>query len=302
MKDSLQTINLAQLRSAFPGENSTCLEDDFLLKEAYNISSPTGLQHPLRFDGYLGFFVESGHLDVEVNMKNYEVGPDSFMIIVPGYIVRVNPQNKPLKDLRVVLVALSKSFMPNIHIDFNNLFQEGMIAFDSPTTKLQGKEKEICKHYMTLTKAVMSSDIANKKEIVSHLASSVLYVFASLWTASIDAARAHTPAATSRSKIIFDQFLRLVGEYHCQERTMAFYADRLCLTPKYLSKLVKQVSGRSAPDWIDAFVILEAKNLLKYSDASIKEIVYRLHFPNQSVFYKFFKAHTGMTPSAYRNS
>ena len=83
---------------------------------------------------------------------------------------------------------------------------------------------------------------------------------------------------------------------------MAFYADKLCLTPKYLSKLIKQASGRSAPDWIDEFVILEAKNLLKYTDLAIKEIVYKLHFPNQSVFFKFFKAHTGLTPSDYRNA
>jgi AraC-like DNA-binding protein len=82
---------------------------------------------------------------------------------------------------------------------------------------------------------------------------------------------------------------------------MAFYATNLGLTPKYLSKLIKQASGRSAPEWIDSFVILEAKNMLKYTDNSIKEIVYKLHFPNPSVFYKFFKAHTGMTPSQYRN-
>ena len=63
---------------------------------------------------------------------------------------------------------------------------------------------------------------------------------------------------------------------------------------------MREASGRSAPEWIDSFVILEAKNLLKYSEKSIKEIVFALHFPNQSVFYKFFKAHTGLTPSEYR--
>ena len=83
---------------------------------------------------------------------------------------------------------------------------------------------------------------------------------------------------------------------------MRYYAERLCLTPKYLSKVIKQVSGRSAPEWIDAFVVLEAKNMLRYSDMAIKEIVYTLHFPNQSVFYKFFKSHTGQTPSEYRRS
>ena len=107
---------------------------------------------------------------------------------------------------------------------------------------------------------------------------------------------------SARLNQIFERFIALVNEYHCSERGMAFYADKLCLTPKYLSTLIKQASGRSAPDWIDDFVILEAKNLLKYTDLAIKEIVYKLHFPNQSVFFKFFKAHTGLTPSEYRNA
>ncbi len=64
--------------------------------------------------------------------------------------------------------------------------------------------------------------------------------------------------------------------------------------------MVKQASGRSGPEWIDAFVILEAKNLLKYTDKPVKEIVWQLNFPNPSVFNKFFKLHTGQTPSEYR--
>ena len=91
-------------------------------------------------------------------------------------------------------------------------------------------------------------------------------------------------------------------EYHTKYRNVGFYADKLCLTPKYLSKLIKTATGRSAPEWIDSYVILEAKNLLKYSGTTIKEIVFKLNFPNQSVFYKFFKARTGMTPTEYRNS
>jgi AraC-like DNA-binding protein len=102
--------------------------------------------------------------------------------------------------------------------------------------------------------------------------------------------------------MLFEQFIALVAKYHTQYRNVAFYADKLCLTPKYMSKLIKTATGKSAPEWIDAYVILEAKNLLKYSNDTIKQIVFKLNFPNQSVFYKFFKARTGMTPSEYRNS
>ena len=111
-----------------------------------------------------------------------------------------------------------------------------------------------------------------------------------------------TETISNRTRMLVDGFIKLVSEYHTSHRNVGFYADKLCLTPKYLSRVVRDVTGRSAPEWIDAFVILEAKNLLKYSGLAIKEIVYKLSFPNQSVFYKFFKSRTGMTPSEYRHS
>ncbi len=76
----------------------------------------------------------------------------------------------------------------------------------------------------------------------------------------------------------------------------------MCLTPKYLSKLVKEASGHSASELIDNVVISRARHLLRYSDTAIKVIVAELNFPNQSSFNKFFKAKTGMTPLQYRNA
>ena len=148
--------------------------------------------------------------------------------------------------------------------------------------------------------AIPSISNEDKREIIGSLLTSLTYVSADVWEEQLDQAKQHAGGSSARTKQIFDRFISLVNEHHNSQRNMAFYADELCLTPKYLSKLIKQASGRSAPEWIDAFVILEAKNMLKYSDMAIKEIVYKLHFANQSVFYKFFKAHTGLTPSEYR--
>ena len=94
--------------------------------------------------------------------------------------------------------------------------------------------------------------------------------------------------------------ISLVSKHHVRERGVGYYADRLNLSPKYLSKVIKKVSGRSAPEWIDGFVVLEAKSLLRYSGMSVKEIAAALNFNSQSLFYKFFLSHTGMSPSAYR--
>ena len=81
---------------------------------------------------------------------------------------------------------------------------------------------------------------------------------------------------------------------------MSFYAKQLNITPKYLSSVVKEVSGKTAARWIDESVILEAKALLKYSGMSIQEIAYYLNFPNQSFFGSYFKRNTGMSPSQYK--
>ena len=85
-----------------------------------------------------------------------------------------------------------------------------------------------------------------------------------------------------------------------KERSVIFYADQLFLTPKHLSRVIKEVSGRSAGEWIDEQVILEAKARLKTSSLTVQEISDQLGFPNQSFFGKYFKRHVGMSPSDYR--
>ena len=89
-------------------------------------------------------------------------------------------------------------------------------------------------------------------------------------------------------------------ENYKQERSVAFYADKLCVTAKYLSLISKEVSGQPAGNWIDEYVILEAKTLLKSSQMSIQEIADSLNFANQSFFGKYFKHHTGISPKEYR--
>ena len=138
------------------------------------------------------------------------------------------------------------------------------------------------------------------RESVSAILSSVFYQFASYVDDYLRVEHPDTRTDSSRSRRMFEDFMKLVKDNHHAERMVGFYADRLCVTPKYLSKVVKEVSGRSAPEWIDGFVIMSAKSMLKYSDMTVKEIAIELNFPNQSFFSKFFKSQTGATPNEYR--
>lgn len=103
-----------------------------------------------------------------------------------------------------------------------------------------------------------------------------------------------------RNKELFDTFIRLVNSYGKHERKLSFYADKMCITTRYLGISVKQASGITAKEWIDRAVLTHAKVMLKYSSKMVAEIAYELNFPNVSFFCKYFKLATGLTPQEYR--
>ena len=301
MEELLHNISIKRFKSRFPDMPGAALGDDLLIADLRYDKALSVFKYPFRFDGYIIIFCISGRIQLEVNLDAFQVGSNSLVLNVPGNIIRVSGVETDERNLHFIVVAMSKSFMSGVRFDFNRLFNESMALLDNPCITLDRSERRLCREYLDLASVLLTSDIQNKKEAIGALISSISYVLGSIWTGKLTAAERKPHAPSAKAKNVYDQFLRLVTDYHTSERNMKFYADRLCLTPKYLSKLVKTVSGRSAPDWIDAFVILEAKNLLKYSELSIKQIVAKLNFPNQSVFYKFFKSHTGKTPSQYRN-
>lgn len=96
------------------------------------------------------------------------------------------------------------------------------------------------------------------------------------------------------------KFFCLVMESHSVNREVSFYADKLCISSKYLTMLMQDVSGKSAKEWIIEYTILEIKALLRDTNLDIKEIVSRTHFQSQSLLSRFFRMHVGMTPTQYR--
>jgi len=105
----------------------------------------------------------------------------------------------------------------------------------------------------------------------------------------------------SHGFVLFGRFLGMVQQNYKVQRNVVWYSEQLCVTPKYLSEVVKRVSGRTARQWIQLFVLIEIKTLLRNTNYSIKEITGALNFPNQSFLGKYFKNATGQSPSEYRH-
>lgn len=137
-----------------------------------------------------------------------------------------------------------------------------------------------------------------REQVISSLIELIFYEVLGIYTSNMT----QPIGKSSRGEQLMTNFMALVDRHFRRERTVIFYARKLCVSPKHLSSVVKEVSGRTAGDWIDDAVILEAKLLLRNTAMSIQEISNQLSFPNQSFFGKYFKHHTGVSPRQFRNS
>ena len=133
-------------------------------------------------------------------------------------------------------------------------------------------------------------------QVTLHLVSALLWYVDHLWSRQEQTDRKNE----SREQRLFTDFIQLVSEFAPEHHTIEFYASRLCITPRYLSTVVKQASGRSAKQWIDEALVTRIKIDLLHTEKPITRISDDMNFPNQSFFTKFFKRMTGMTPSQFR--
>ncbi len=133
-------------------------------------------------------------------------------------------------------------------------------------------------------------------QVILHLVSAFLWQTDQYWSQHESESR----SSLTREQRLFTDFVRLVSQYAAQEHHIDFYAQRLFLSPRYMSTLVKQVSGKAAKQWIDDAIVTRIKVELRHSDKSAAQIADEMHFPNPSFFCKYFKRMTGMTTQEYR--
>ena len=135
-------------------------------------------------------------------------------------------------------------------------------------------------------------------QVTLHLIASFLWYVDALWNRYDASAR----KSHSREQILYSDFMQLVNIYAAAEHNIDFYASRLCLSARYMSTIVKKVSGKSAKQWIDDTIIVHTKINLKHTNKTVAQICDEMNFPNPSFFSKYFKRLTGMTPLQYRLS
>lgn len=302
------SISIKTLKTNFPKSCQIGFGEDFCIFDVRNDGEvEKDINTPRRLEGNVMLFCVSGSIRISINLNEFDIVKGNLVVVTAQDIVKVESvygQNPG--ELHFIMIAMSQNFVSDLKIDFRKILSEGITLIETPVINLDDELQDVFADYLRLIAKITDSGLKMNQDAVRSLVSSMASIAAGQWLAGIDNIRkrdvVNTNLRSNHKRLVFQQFMKLVHENYSRERQVIYYADRLCISPKYLSRLCREISGKSAPEWIDAYIMLEAKHLLKYSDMPIKEIVFRLNFSNQTVFYKFFKAHTGMTPTEYRNS
>lgn len=247
------------------------------------------IDQPYRSNFYkLGVCV-SGSATVNINLDTYQIAPGQLLILAP-HVIKQWTYMSP--DYKLADIFFTRDFITtNNHLnpDKFSFFwagAKGVIDLPNPASISNSI-------YFIQQKCLEAQTY--KDDVLRNLINSLLYEIAAIYT---DTAAAHL----SRGQLLVADFKRLVNTHFMQERSLKFYADQLFITPKHLTETLREITGKTAGDWIAEAVTLEAKVLLQSPGLNISQISDLLHFADQSTFGKFFKNQTGMSPATYKQS
>lgn len=234
-----------------------------------------------------------GRKELQINFADYTLTPGSLTFIYPNSMWRPLATSSDFEAHYFSIQGTSAKEW-NAFIDLDTVFSLSSYIAKHPHTQLSLDETLVMTQYLNLLKSRYEADA--QAIIIRFILSAFTLELNRIFTAREKSDR----SKISRQEDILWKFLTLLKQYHKEERTVNFYADKMCISPKHLSSVIKQMSHKTAHEIIADFVTMTAKRLLKSTTMSIQEISDELNFANQSFFGKFFKQNTGQSPSAYR--
>ena len=269
------------------------LEHDFWVYCHFSGSMIPEINDPIKFTSFCSIFVKDGEGRIEIDLLPYEFKAPCIVNIRQGQII----QNAQISEkFDASFIVLSKRFCDNLFLMLKDCASYGSATLNQVVKVPENLTQKFENFYLHIREIFSDSQSINAYQAMVLAIASFFYECGT---------KCYLPVLNSSQKPIgrlTEKFLSLVQQHFKKERFLDFYATKLEVSTKHLSRTVKDATGSSAVDWIDRFVILEAKVLLKSTTMSIQQISDELNFNSQSFFGKYFKKHTGRSPKDFRNT
>jgi AraC family transcriptional regulator, transcriptional activator of pobA len=234
-----------------------------------------------------------GTAKMNINLTEYEICEEMIGIFAPNSVIQILEQSE---DLQIAFFYFSFDFISDIDVvsELANIVQE----VEKQTCIQLNSERfsELLVFHNLIVKEYEKPAIY-RTEIVKSLLHTIIYQVLRYYS---EEQEQHKEQNYSRHEVIYRKFMSLLFQYYKSERMVQFYADQVYLSPKYFSKIIREISGKTAGEWIDEMVLMGAKALLKSSDLTVAQVSEELNFASSSFFGTYFKKLAGMTPIDYR--
>lgn len=291
-EQELYKISIKQLKniSAVSGDHNDLLITSQIIK------NKEILKTPCRIDALVIMVCNDGEARFSINTQEVHITKGTLFINLPENIIRMEELSSDFKGH--ILIA-SIDYLKNIHIDLKEVFPFYVVIKNKGYYSLRRSEMKILTKFYDLIQDTMDMPSGTRREdVLRGLIAALIYRICD----GLDRLKLENEIPTKSKEYYFYKFTELVADNYRTHREVSFYADSLCLSRKYMSSMIKEITGRTASQWIENYVLMEAKTLLRFSDKSIAEIAYYLNFANPSFFGKYFKKYTGITPGHYRSN
>jgi len=241
----------------------------------------------------------SGQAEISCDMNSYQVKANMMFVCPVDSVVQISNINRG----RLSIILMEERFMQMINPNVNKIVPHLVKLRDNSCFALSAENCESMHKMIEIVQSSIASSRQNPyyNEFVRSLILSLTYAVLSVISTTMNDSMTEKTNSVHHQQH-FKRFMQLLHVYYRSERTTKFYAEQMHITPKYLSSVISSITGRKASEWIDDFVMIEAKRLLQNTDLTIQEISIELNFPNQSFFGRYFKHHAGLSPNTFRKS
>lgn len=294
----IRTIDLKDFRK--DEQALDYIDDDFVIINNLENSINSG-NDTIRLGFFLIAICIEGYIQMDINGKTYRLQTGDLLLGLPNTII--SQMMLSLKH-KVQIAGFSTRFLLRILKMEKGTWDTAIHIHNNPVKSINRKEEtEVFRLYRSLIMAkINDKPHCYHKEVMQHLFSAIFCEMMGNFNKEILPAGNPPQEGIRQSGHILRKFMALLSEDNGMHRSVAYYADTLCYSPKHFSKVIKQACGKTPLELINENAMEHIKYRLKHSDKSIKEIAEEFDFPNQSFFGKYVKAHLGMSPANYRNS
>ncbi|MDL2221836.1 helix-turn-helix domain-containing protein [Parabacteroides sp. OttesenSCG-928-N08] len=257
-----------------------------------------GYTTPVRLNALAVMMVSRGEMNVNIDFVSYTLKANCFLAIMPSHVFQVADFSS---DFKATLLMVDKHFIEDCNpAKRSPNMTNFMLLRRNPMTVLLPEETQHITNCMNiLREKIRLRTHSFHKEVMQNALIGFLLELGNIFVGKSDSIRM---APLSRKEEIMNNFLQLLFVHAKEEHGVTYYAEKLFISPQYLSLVLKELSGKSANVWIDEALMMEAKILLKSPNITVQQVADQLNFSDQSTFGKFFKKHIGLSPMEYRKS